>query len=252
MGFKTIIKPSKEKVIEHYRKISEIVDRHKAVQQHILISKLNPVIRGWSNYYRTACSKETFSKISHLLHHKLWVWGKRRHPNKNKGWVKNKYWHPLDGDNWTFGVKYEDYIHPLIKHSKTPIIRHTKVKGTASPYDGNFTSWATRMGKHPEVKTIVAKLLKKQKGICNLCKLNFTTEDKIEIDHITPSKAGGVNSYENLQVLHKHCHDKKTNTDLNKIKRYKIRKGWAKVYKKFHIQFEKSEWKWKDDLPTRV
>ena len=252
IGFKTIIKPSKEKVLEHYRELSEIVDRHKAVKQQILISKLNPVIRGWSNYYRAACSKETFSKMSHLLHHKLWTWSKRRHPNKNKGEVKDKYWHTVGGDNWTFGVKHENEIYSIVKHSKTPIIRHIKVKGTASPYDGNFTYWATRMGKHPEVKTTVAKLLKKQKGICNLCKLSFSTEDKIETDHIIPTKAGGNNSYDNLQLLHKHCHDTKTKADLDKIKRYKIRKGWEKVYKTFYTQFNKTKWMWKDGLPTMV
>ena len=164
LGFKTVIKPSKEKVTEHYKKLVKVVDRHKAVEQQILSSKLNPIIRGWSNYYRTACSKETFSNLNHLLHYKLWTWGKRRHPNKNKGWVKSKYWHSLKGDNWVFGKKYGDEIFSLIKHSQTPIVRHTKVKGTVSPYDGNFTYWATRMGKHPEVKTSVAKLLKKQKA----------------------------------------------------------------------------------------
>lgn len=217
-----------------------------------MISKLNPIIRGWSNYYRTVRSKETFSKLSHLLHYKLWTWGKRRHSNKNKGWIKSKYWHSLKGDNWVFGKKYRDEIFSLIKHSQIPIVRYTKVKGTVSPYDGNFTYWATRMGKHPEVKTSVAKLLKRQKGKCNLCNLNFSPEDKIETDHITPTKAGGNNSYDNLQVLHKHCHDKKTKTDLNKIKRHKIRKGWDRVYKKFQTQFENTNWIWKDDTPTLV
>ena len=252
IGFKTIIKPSKEKVTEHYRKLSEVVDRHKAVKQHVLISKLNPIIRGWSNYYRAACSKETFSKLSHLLHHKLWVWAKRRHSKKDKGWIKDKYWHTLNGDNWTFGIRYGEDIYPLQKHSKTPIIRHIKLKGNASPYDSNFIYWATRRGKHPEVKTSVAKLLKKQKGICNWCKLSFTTEDKIEIDHIIPIKAGGDNSYDNLQLLHKHCHDNKTRTDFDKIKRHKIRQDWNKVSKSFHTQFNNLKWMWNDDLPTLV
>ena len=71
LGFKTIIKLSKEKVKEHYRKLSDIVDNHKAATQHVLIAKLAPVIIGWSNYYRTVCSKEIFSKIHSLLFWKL-------------------------------------------------------------------------------------------------------------------------------------------------------------------------------------
>ncbi len=54
-----------------------------------------------------------------------------------------------------------EYVLPM--HSETKIIRHIKVKDNASPYDGNSNYWASRMGKHPEVKSSVARLLKKQK-----------------------------------------------------------------------------------------
>ena len=35
----------------------------------------------------------------------------------------------------------------------------------------------------------------------------------MEIDHIIPRSLGGKNEYKNLQLLHKHCHDKKTAED---------------------------------------
>ena len=252
LGFKTIIKPSKEKVKEHYRKLAKIVDNHKAAPQHALITKLNPVIRGWCNYYRTVCSKETYSKMNHLLFYKLLKWGYRRHSNKSKTWSNNKYWHTIGMNNWRFSCNIGEINYVLPMHSETKIIRHTKVKGDASPYDGNFIYWASRMGKHPEVKGSVARLLKKQKGKCNYCELTFRPEDKIETDHIVPTKSGGNKLKDNLQVIHKHCHDAKTKTDLITIKRYKIRKGWEKVYKKIQSQFEKSEWQWINDLPTLV
>lgn len=50
-GFKTIITPSKEKQKIHYDRIASIIDDHKAAPQMALISRLNPVITGWSNYY---------------------------------------------------------------------------------------------------------------------------------------------------------------------------------------------------------
>ncbi len=252
LGFKTIIKPSKEKVLEHYHKLADIIDNHKAASQHVLIAKLAPVIIGWSNYYRTVCSKETYSKIHNLLFWKLQRWGYRRHSNKSKTWVNQKYWHTIGMNNWRFSCKIGDLNYVLPMHSETKIVRHTKVKGDASPYDGNNTYWASRMGKHPEIKSAIARLLKKQKGKCNYCELTFKPEDIIERDHIIPRQAGGNKLKENLQLLHKHCHDVKTKTDLITIKRYKIRKGWSKVYKKFQSQFEKSEWQWDNDLPTLV
>ena len=252
LGFKTIITPSKEKVLEHYHNLAEIIDNHKSASQHVLIAKLASVIRGWCNYYRTVCSKETYSKVKNLIFKKLLRWGYRRHPNKSKTWVNRKYWHTVGMNNWRFSCTENDIQYVLPMHSETKIIRHIKVKGEASPYNGKTIYWASRRGKHPEVKASIARMLKRQKGKCNYCHLDFLPEDIIETDHITPRNAGGDNSTDNLQLLHKHCHDVKTKTDLKTIRRYKFRKGWDKVYKRIQGQFEKSNWIWENDLPTLV
>ena len=252
LGFKTIITPSKDKILLHYKRIAEVIDNHKAAQQQVLIAKLAPIIIGWANYYRTVCSKEIYSKLEHLLVVKLLRWAKRRHHNKGKGWVVNKYWRTIEGNNWRFCCKRDDVTYVLPLYTKTKIVRHIKVKGNSSPYDGNLIYWASRMGKHPEIKNSIARLLKIQKGKCNHCELTFKTEDKIERDHIVPRSAGGSKLKDNLQLLHKHCHDIKTKTDLETIRRYKYRKVWNRHYKQIQGQFEKLNWIWKDDLPTLV
>ncbi|HEY9767877.1 MAG TPA: group II intron reverse transcriptase/maturase [Coleofasciculaceae cyanobacterium] len=252
LGFKTIIKPSKEKVNEHYRKLSEIVDQHKAAQQQVMIAKLAPIIRGWCNYYRAVCSKETYKSLSHLLVKKLLRWGFRRHSNKGKKWTVKKYWMTLGKDKWVFGCKKEERLFTLPKHTDTNIFRHTKVKGESSPYDGNSIYWGERMGKHPELRPAIARLLKKQKGRCNQCGLTFKSEDNIEIDHKLALKAGGKNITENLQALHIHCHDAKTKEDLKAIRRYKNRQGWETFYKLIQGAFYDGNWIWNEDLPTMV
>ena len=45
-------------------------------------------------------------------------------------------------------------------HASVAIVRHAKVKGGASPYDGNWSYWATRRGHHPGVSNSLARLLK--------------------------------------------------------------------------------------------
>ncbi len=55
----------------------------------------------------------------------------------------------------------KDGVH-LWKHNWTAIVRHTLVRADASPYDGNWTYWATRRGQAIDTPTRVAKLLKKQ------------------------------------------------------------------------------------------
>jgi RNA-directed DNA polymerase len=103
----------------------------------------------------------------------------------------------------------------LIQHSETPIVRHVKVKGDSSPYDGNLIYWSTRMGKHPEMPKRTALLLKKQKGKCPHCELFFKDGDLMEVDHIIPKSKGGKEEYKNYQLLHRHCHDNKTRIDRN-------------------------------------
>nr|WP_307731664.1 HNH endonuclease [Microseira wollei] len=114
--------------------------------------------------------------------------------------MANKYWQTIGDDHWIFATRPED-DNPIAldKHSDTPILRHTKVKGKASPYDGDPVYWSTRMGTHPEVPTTVAKLLKRHKGKCPHCKLYFKPGDLWEVDHKVPKAKGGKNSMDNYR-----------------------------------------------------
>jgi RNA-directed DNA polymerase len=213
-GFKTIITPSKQKQKVHYDQIASVIEAHKAAPQAALISHLNPIIRGWANYYTTVVSKVAYSDIDNLMYQKLRAWAKHRHLNKNGEWVSKRYWHPINGDNWVFATNKEGSSPlRLLNHADTPIVRHVKVKGELSPYDGNLVYWSTRMGNNPEMPNRVAKLLKKQKGKCIHCGLFFREDDVMEIDHRIPKSQGGKDSYDNWQLLHRHCHDTKTAID---------------------------------------
>jgi RNA-directed DNA polymerase len=209
LGYKTLIKPAQEKVKKHYDKIADIISRHNSSPQKVLISKLNPIIRGWANYYSSGVSKKNYSKLDHLIWQRLKRWCERRHPKKSVTWVLKKYFKSVGDRNWVFGDKEST----LLTYSETPIIRHIKVKGEKSPYDGELGYWAGRLGRHPELSARVSKLLKKQKNKCNHCGLIFRDGDVWEVDHIIPKSLGGKNWDNNLQLLHRHCHDTKTGLD---------------------------------------
>ena len=214
LGFKTLITPSKPKVKTHLAKIADVIDIHSHAPQYALIKRLNPIIRGWSNYYSTVISKEAYSKIDSLIYDKLRAWARRR----GKGNInKNKYWRTVGDRNWCFSTEQG---HKLARHSETPIVRHVKVKGNSTPYDGNWIYWSKRRGEYPETPKRVATLLKKQKGKCTHCSLYFTPTDIVEVDHIQPRSLGGKDEYKNLQLLHKHCHDTKTEYDGSLQKSY--------------------------------
>lgn len=49
-----------------------------------------------------------------------------------------------------------------------------------------------------------------------MCKKEFNAFDSStwEVDHIIPRFAGGLDMYDNLQLLHKECHELKTKADM--------------------------------------
>ena len=212
LGFKTYITPAKDAVRRHWREVAKAIDSHKAVTQDDLIRILNPLIRGWSNYYSTVCSSRAFNRLDEALFAKLWSWARWRHPNKGRSWVARKYWHRPRGGGWTF-MRRSGTV-PLHKHGATRIRRHVKVQGARSPYDGDWAYWGTRAGAYKTTSKRVARLLKKQEGRCWWCGLTFWPGNSVEVDHIIPRELGGRDEYGNLQLIHKHCHHEKTAKDL--------------------------------------
>lgn len=206
----TIIRPSKESLTRHYRKLADWCQKMMAVSQKELIGRLNPIIRGWCNYHSPWNSKEVFSKLDYLIWNRLWRWAKRRHPNKGKKWIARKYWRTINNNNWTFSTLREGK-NPLtlLRHSEVPTgTNWVKVKGERSPYDGDKIYWGKRLGdKYQTLDSQKARLLKKQKGKCAHCGQTFKPEDNLEKHHLEAKAKGGNNSDKNLILVHLHCHD---------------------------------------------
>ena len=261
------IKPSEEAYLRHYRDLALIIDRYKPAKQEVLIKKLNPIIRGWSNYYKYSVCSEIFKKIDYLLGYKLRKWVDSRHPSKSWRFKKAKYWKTIGGNNWTFAEgktvllkhkkSYEDTDKPLKrKGRKKQGEQFRKVQNSRSPYDGDAVYWSSRLGKHPNMPMSKAKMLKWQEGKCSYCGLSFKHDDVMEIDHIIPRQAGGGNSYKNLQLLHRHCHDQKTRDDLKIIAKHQHQKELEKRYNRlikwFNDLFAQEKWEWVNDTPVLI
>jgi len=209
LGSKTLIKPSKEGVQRHLQELRTIVRKSQSLPQEEIIAQLNPVMKGWAQYYRTVVSTKQFALCDHLLFQMLWRQMTRKHPKKGAKWVKRKYWRTIEGDTWTYTTPAGPQQREMIKHAATSTQRHTKVKGKASPFDGNLLYWAKRLKDHPLTRPTIGKLLQKQQGKCRWCGLHFREEDLIETDHITPRSEGGGEELSNKFALHRHCHDQR-------------------------------------------
>jgi RNA-directed DNA polymerase len=184
--YKMLIKPSKEAIKRHHHALRVVVRAHKAAPLKALLVALNPVIRGWSMYYRSVASKRIFASCDYRLIATLKHWAGRRHGHKSPGWVFGKYWRRNSKTSKAGGrleFSTPDGLR-LVHHADMPIRRHVKVRGRASPYEGNLVYWAQRLRDHPLTSSRVALLLKRQGGRCARCELLFADRDKdsIEVD----------------------------------------------------------------------
>lgn len=213
LPYRTLIFPSKSKIKEHYKYIKEIINNTRKTE--VLLMKLNPKIIRWARYYSTVVSYKTFKWLNTLLFKALLKWQYKKHSNRSRKWLNNIYYHTEKNRSWVFGVrtKKNNELISLKQYTDIAIQRFVKVRGNKSPYDGDTLYWSSRLKNHPTRSSNVSKLLGKQKGRCNVCKLPFFPTDIIEQDHITPVSQGGDNKSKNFQLLHGHCHQKKTAID---------------------------------------
>ena len=206
-----MVRFSPEAIQHHVQHLRLIIKSHRHTTQEALIRLLNPVIVGWARYYARVGSACIFQSLDNRLYGMLRAWTRYRHPTKGKRWIARRYWRITEGHGWLFSPPQSDLR--LYRHGQTVIRRHVKVHGVRSPYDGDWGYWSTRLGHHPAVSPRVARLLKRQQGKCLECGLFFTGNDRVEVDHITPQACGGTAGKDNLQLLHRHCHDRKTARD---------------------------------------
>jgi RNA-directed DNA polymerase len=216
LGHKLLIYPSKEKYQLHQKKLREIIFKQgKALNQEALIKKLNPVISGWSRYFGVsdANSMHILSKMDQVLFLQLQRWAYRRSKKGKKESVR-KYWKKSKNKNWIFATENQT----LIRHTdySNPITKYVKVKADSSPFNGETIYWTKRLRTNPLLSIRVRKLLSLQQGKCKFCNVTFKDGDIMEVDHIIPSTHGGKDYYNNLQLLHGHCHDTKTAQDIVK------------------------------------
>lgn len=207
LGFTLIKIPDKEKVAHHLDILRDKIKAYETRSQTALIQKINPICRGWANYYKYCDNMAAFKKVDMTMLRRLLKWGYNKHPTKKKRWIKSKYFHKINNRDWYFAVKDKDgkFPHVLYKYTKTGREIYTKVKGDRSPYDGDKQYWNNRFKL--TLTKIRSKLLAKKGYKCEFFKGTIMYNDVLEIDHIKPINKGGKRIASNLRLVHAHCHD---------------------------------------------
>ena len=147
-GGTLLVKPSKKNTHAFLEKVRGIIDANKSTRQESLIRLLNPVIRGWVNYHRHIVAAEAFERVDFEIWRRLWLWARRRHPEKSRRWVMDRYWHTLGTRKGTFAAdtgKRTPEGQPiwlrLVQATNTKIRRHIKIQAEANPFDPNWQDY---------------------------------------------------------------------------------------------------------------
>jgi RNA-directed DNA polymerase len=200
-----LTRPQKEKVVQHLRTIHDFLRQHRQATPSQIIDSLNPVIRGWVNYYRHGASKHAFHTADYHTQAKLWRWAKRRHPTKPAAWIRSRYFDSKGN--------FVDGRRRLARHDEVPITRYSKVQGKRSPLDPDDREyWELRRLRRLAETVSSSKrlaLLKRQDCRCAMCGVRFDPDEDlslIDAHHTTPRCHGGTDQLDNLQLVHRWCH----------------------------------------------
>jgi RNA-directed DNA polymerase len=94
-----------------------------------LVNRLNPVLRGWTNYHRHGVSSKTFAYLSAFTWRRVWIWLRHKHPKVTVKELRRRYlpgWWPTQDET------------RLFKPDTVAIVRY-RYRGTAIP-----SPWVTK------------------------------------------------------------------------------------------------------------
>lgn len=211
-GKKLLIKPSKDSVKALKAKIKDEFARARGSNAQALIGRLNPIITGTANFWKTQVAKEIFGDIDCYLWNKTRRWLKRLHPRKSWKWIIKRYFKPdSTGQSRSKWILTDPVTGNQLKRmSWTEIKRHELIRYTSTPFDSALTEYFRKRDiKEFENNNVSSrqKLAKKQKYVCPICRRSITDfKEGLEIHHIHPKYHGGGDEYKNLQLAHISCH----------------------------------------------
>jgi len=209
---KLLIKPSKDSMNKARVKITQTARPLYGSNVGALIAKLNPIINGIGNYWRTVVAKEKFQAVDWHSWKTIYKFLRRLHPLKGWKWIRQRYFRPdrtgQSKDKWILtdpvtGIQIK-------KMSWIPIVRHSQIKHNFSPYNRMLNEYFKERDIRYFSKTSVSnrqKLAKIQKYKCPFCDKSIADgKEGLETHHKTPKAHGGTNQYKNLQLVHITCH----------------------------------------------
>ena len=195
-GNKLLIKPSKDSIKKAKGKIKDTfaVMRGRPVKE--IIRVLNPIIRGYGQYWKHVVSKKTFGYMDNYVFLKIRKHLRQLHPKKSWKWIRERYFkkpHHGGNDRWILTCPLTNI--QLLKMSWIKIERHVMVAYKNSPDDPSLKEyWKKRDRKvfNSENTLDRMKLAKKQGYRCAMCKYTLQNGEKVTVRNLEVSTGKAV------------------------------------------------------------
>ena len=142
---KLLVKPEDGKARELLNKVRAFLDNNRGIPFHVMLIKLNQIIRGWTYAYRKVVAKSRMSYVDNQMYFLVRKWLKREHRSKTWAWISKRYFKRSKGrDEYCteyLTAKGERKVVRLFRAADVPIRYHTKVRSEANPYDPAFDDY---------------------------------------------------------------------------------------------------------------
>jgi RNA-directed DNA polymerase len=107
-----VIQPTRKSIDRLQDKTKKLISKERPLES--IIRDLNPVLRGWSEYYRISYhSKEVYITLGHEVWKKMWAWARKKHVSKTAKEITSKYLIPGKGHKWTWGKSLTETLFNL-------------------------------------------------------------------------------------------------------------------------------------------
>jgi len=85
----------KQAAVKAFKQKVRSVLEHRAMLQcsiEMVVEKLNPILRGWQNYFKFGNSSKVFSSLDSYTHQSLALWYSKKHGKSGRGWATRFNW----------------------------------------------------------------------------------------------------------------------------------------------------------------
>jgi len=214
--YKLLIKPSDEAMQRIKSRLREEWKNLVGHSTDVVLRRLNPIIRGWAQYYQPWVSAMAFKKLDSFMFQRELRWIRRTHPTWGISRGVTKYFGQYrlksqgSMDRWIFGNKETNEY--LLKFGTFRILgnRHVMVTAFNSPDDASLRNyWEERRNKNPRLTRKVWQVASNnQKDLkCPVCRETLLNGEELHVHHMIRDLKDPLRGrVEYQRVVHLFCH----------------------------------------------